>query len=452
VKCPHCKSEIKREGVKFCPNCGGALSFEIDPPVEKKEGDTMKICPDCGTAIRIPEQNFCVSCGQNLLDAAVAVQEELAPEPVKECSAQQAEVSCAGDVTEGYSSSRKTSVVFLLLLILAIASGLVYGYSQGYILDTEPPQVAIVSLADGETITLSPITKAPFEKTVEVRARDNRKVRKIALYLNGTLVKEVTRGNSLYYRWAIGRKGIYTFEVYAYDRMNNKSSAETTVSVVSNIPPVKVTVKKLTKEKELLNIDLKVPIISGLQDKELEKRINDAIEKSFSEQINYIESMASNEDTVNMHSEGFLSELVLVGDYNVYYNHNGLISIGIKYYKYLGGVHGNSELHMINVDLKNGRELLIKDFYKDEEDWEEIVKGAIYEQMLSNPDKYFSETIQEWKARPLSPNQPFYISEDNSIVVCFGEYELGPYVIGMPEFEVPITKKLTEVKASGRNY
>ncbi|WXJ78268.1 Anti-sigma-V factor RsiV [Moorella thermoacetica] len=196
---------------------------------------------------------------------------------------------------------------------------------------------------------------------------------------------------------------------------------------------------------------MRIPVINGLQDERLESAINNAIEKSVNDQVACVKELLT-DDMKKMIYQGFSPEFMLESDYKVHYNQNGLLSIVISYQRYTGGAHGSSELQAVNVDLKTGRELMIKDFYQDGEDWEGIVKRAIYNQMLSDPEKYFPETIKWWRSKPLKPNQRFYIDGDNYIVVYFDEYEIGPYAIGMPEFKVPISKKPNEVKASGRSY
>ncbi|WP_338836008.1 DUF3298 and DUF4163 domain-containing protein [Neomoorella thermoacetica] len=207
----------------------------------------------------------------------------------------------------------------------------------------------------------------------------------------------------------------------------------------------------MKNETEFIDINLRIPVINGLQDERLESAINNAIEKSVNDQVACVKELLT-DDMKKMIYQGFSPEFMLESDYKVHYNQNGLLSIVISYQRYTGGAHGSSELQAVNVDLKTGRELMIKDFYQDGEDWEGIVKRAIYNQMLSDPEKYFPETIKWWRSKPLKPNQRFYIDGDNYIVVYFDEYEIGPYAIGMPEFKVPISKKPNEVKASGRSY
>ncbi|AOQ22789.1 hypothetical protein MTAT_27450 [Moorella thermoacetica] len=468
MKCPKCQTDIHREGAKFCPYCGASLSYETGLPKEKAE---VKFCPKCKAAISKQYQKYCSLCGADLSLPAELPQEQYTPAAIEKAPAQKSEVEKSTLLHKKHWHSRMALIVTLLIILILCGGGVAYGYLQGYIFDYKPPQVAILSPQDNETISIS--HEKQVEKTVKVSVHDNRKVKRIALFLDGSLVKEVEGEEVLIYRWLVDKEGEHIFRAYAYDRKNNEALAETVVKVKLDVPPVNVVAqnadqetplyqqqvtppvnvvaKNIKNETEFIDINLRIPVINGLQDERLESAINNAIEKSVNDQVACVKELLT-DDMKKMIYQGFSPEFMLESDYKVHYNQNGLLSIVISYQRYTGGAHGSSELQAVNVDLKTGRELMIKDFYQDGEDWEGIVKRAIYNQMLSDPEKYFPETIKWWRSKPLKPNQRFYIDGDNYIVVYFDEYEIGPYAIGMPEFKVPISKKPNEVKASGRSY
>lgn len=407
VKCPLCHNHINREGAKFCPYCGASLSGETGLSAEKL--DTPAIMRK--TPVEVSEG-----------------------ESVRSLKA--------------YLRSRTVLLVVLPVIMLLFAGGWLYTYLQGYILDVEPPQVVILSPENNRTISLAPAR--PVEETVKVSARDNRKVKRIALYLDGSLVKEVNGEKLLTYQWLVDKEGEHTFRACAYDSKENEAWAATTVNVKWDVPPAQVKTKNIANETEFIDIDLQIPVLEGLQNKGMESAINSAIAKSVDAQEVRVREWLTDEMKIRYY-QGSFPKFMLKGDYKVHYNENGLLSIVMSYYRYTGGAHGSSELQAFNVDLKTGRELLIKDFYREGEDWEGIVKRAIYNQMLAEPEKYFPEVLRWWNSKPLNPNQHFYVGGDNYLVIYFDEYEIGPYAIGIPEFKVPISRSPQEVKASGRS-
>ena len=120
------------------------------------------------------------------------------------------------------------------------------------------------------------------------------------------------------------------------------------------------------------------------------------------------------------------------------FNQNGLLTVNIGSFAYLGGAHGMSSFNSINYDLETNKEL------------------AFYDLVNAN-DSIALKTLGEKKFRSnnkLEPNESlmnsgyfwddgkFYFSETFSltgdgVMFTFAPYEIGPYAIGMPEFTIP---------------
>lgn len=113
-----------------------------------------------------------------------------------------------------------------------------------------------------------------------------------------------------------------------------------------------------------------------------------------------------------------------------------IATVAIVSSSYLGGAHGSSHQEYLNFDLatkrrvqltelllQNQRQALEKVAYQAYQDWvkemQEVNETAEYEQM--------------W---PFHVSDNFYLGTQG-LVLQYGEYEIGPYVVGLPRLTIP---------------
>ena len=72
--------------------------------------------------------------------------------------------------------------------------------------------------------------------------------------------------------------------------------------------------------------------------------------------------------------------------------------------------------------------------YKRYEDWTEEEKKQIKENKKNLEYSYFDDVIQNLN---IQKEQPFYINQQNQVVVVFNEFDIAPGYMGMPEFIIP---------------
>ena len=72
--------------------------------------------------------------------------------------------------------------------------------------------------------------------------------------------------------------------------------------------------------------------------------------------------------------------------------------------------------------------------YKRYEDWTEEEKKQIKENKKNLERSYFDDVIQNLN---IQKEQPFYINQQNQVVVVFNEFDIAPGYMGMPEFIIP---------------
>lgn len=125
----------------------------------------------------------------------------------------------------------------------------------------------------------------------------------------------------------------------------------------------------------------------------------------------------------------------LESKFEVTYNKNKFLSIPIRTYYYTGGAHGLTMQYGYNFDLKEAREVLIKDLFKHNIDYKAIINKEIREQIDLNKDEYY-ENID---FKSIEEDVGFYI-DDNYLVIFYQQYEIAPYSSGIREFKVNLDK------------
>lgn len=210
---------------------------------------------------------------------------------------------------------------------------------------------------------------------------------------------------------------------------------------------INITTKEIKSKSEELEVDLKIPVISGLDDMKIEKQINDTFEKHIVDFKNEIEE-GSKEFIKEAKKEGWeIRPFTALSEYKVSYNKNNLISISITNYEYTGGAHGSADTRNYTIDMKTGKELTLKDIFKEKADFKEIINKEIENKIkIQTESGEFSYFDGEMGFKSISENQSFYI-KDGKLVIHFGLYEIAPYASGMPEFEIPFLNLKNIIKS-----
>lgn len=120
-------------------------------------------------------------------------------------------------------------------------------------------------------------------------------------------------------------------------------------------------------------------------------------------------------------------------NYDLTYHKNNIVSIPMTMYKFTGGAHGMTYLVSYNYDLLTGKRLLLKNLFKEGVDYKFLINNLIKYEINKNKELYF---IGDEGFISISDDQKFYIDNDK-IVIYFDLYEIAPYYVGLPKFEVP---------------
>ena len=115
------------------------------------------------------------------------------------------------------------------------------------------------------------------------------------------------------------------------------------------------------------------------------------------------------------------------------FNTDEVISLPVSYYQYTGGAHGLTTKVSYNYDLKTGKELRLKDLFKEGFDYKSIIDKKVREDIEKEKELYFDNGAL---FKGVNENQAYYLNRDG-IIVYFQQYEIAPYSSGIREFKIP---------------
>ena len=215
-----------------------------------------------------------------------------------------------------------------------------------------------------------------------------------------------------------------------------KLDVETKSNQCTVVDEVEVTGAVIQSKGEVFEVDLHIPVVSGIKNSTLQNRINNHFESdalSFKNETEvYVKEYVKEAEKKHIP----INPCIAKTEYKVHYNKNNILSISVTYYSYTGGVHGSTVIKTMNINVNTGKTLPIREFFESGKDYEETILTEIHREIEENKDKYYADAIEKLKVIPA--NQPFYIEEGN-IVIYFDQYEIAPYASGIPEFKIPVS-------------
>lgn len=197
---------------------------------------------------------------------------------------------------------------------------------------------------------------------------------------------------------------------------------------------VNVTSNPIQYSNEYITVKLDIPVISGIENSEVQKKINDKIQNTIMATKDSIEKMAIEDGELNKKTGYDVRQYNVTSQYDITYIEGNILSVVLTIYQYTGGAHGSSNKIAYNFDLNTGNYGVLNDFFGNNLSYRSIILDKIKSEMIKEPGKYFSDSIKNLNGIPY--NQNFYMDKDG-VIVYFGEYEIAPYASGIPEFKIP---------------
>ena len=119
----------------------------------------------------------------------------------------------------------------------------------------------------------------------------------------------------------------------------------------------------------------------------------------------------------------------------VFYNQNGIFSLGLASYQYSGGAHGILFTRCMNFDLRARKRLKLQDLFIP--GFEARLKAELN---AAAKARYKVKDLSEiLLVSEIEPNDNFYLAK-NGICFSFLPYEIAPFSMGEPLFYLPYSR------------
>lgn len=116
-----------------------------------------------------------------------------------------------------------------------------------------------------------------------------------------------------------------------------------------------------------------------------------------------------------------------------------IATVAVVSSSYLGGAHGSSHQAYLNFDLAQKRQIQLKDILLKDQNL--ALEKAAYQafQQWAKEMQQLDSTQEYEQMWPFSMTDNFYLGTQG-LVLQYAEYEIGPYVVGLPRLVIPYTQ------------
>ncbi len=206
---------------------------------------------------------------------------------------------------------------------------------------------------------------------------------------------------------------------------------------------IAVTVITENSGTDKLTLDIQVPVISGLEDKQFEEVLN----KKIKDQIDTARAAAEEAaDRLWRQAEEEDFEpwpYIFFAEFEVK-SAEVILSLKVTALLYDGGP-GMPQTEYYNVDIKKNKLITLSDLFKNE-DYKEIIDSAILCEMAKDIERY----VPPGEFPGVSKHTKFFICE-GKLHITFAKYEVASGMTGEPEFLIPPADIRRLLKGEYRN-
>lgn len=113
-----------------------------------------------------------------------------------------------------------------------------------------------------------------------------------------------------------------------------------------------------------------------------------------------------------------------------------VVTVGLNSSSYLGGAHGSAAQHYYNFDLKEQKQIKLEDLLRPQQKaaLEKLAHEAFKTWVM---DSKLADNVADYEqAWPFKLSNNFLLGEQG-LILQYGEYEIGPYVVGLPRLVIP---------------
>lgn len=181
----------------------------------------------------------------------------------------------------------------------------------------------------------------------------------------------------------------------------------------------------IEEKSEEATIRLNYPQISKLDNTNAERSINETLKQAVLDFEASIEKQLQDRDETAERPYEYESHYVVT------YNAEGIFSLIMQKYEYLGGAHGMTIQEGYTFSLADGKSLTMDDLFDTNKDYKKKLNEQLAAKLKAMPEYMggFEGVNQE---------TGFYI-QAGKLKVFFQLYDYFPYAFGIPEFSIPFS-------------
>lgn len=204
-----------------------------------------------------------------------------------------------------------------------------------------------------------------------------------------------------------------------------------------------LTIREYEKENEYIDMNVEVPEVSNLENKELEERVNNKINEKINEllkETNEFEEEVKIAVDTNSNAGSVCSKLNTQINYEVKCNNGEILSFILA--KSEGINTTSDDVYTYNYNIKTGKEITLEEVLENDYNKANIqIQNKIDEAIKNQSGLYFTKEDEELVGKDgyfsgINEKTKFYINEKQNPTIVFNKYEIAPGYMGIQEFEI----------------
>ncbi len=195
------------------------------------------------------------------------------------------------------------------------------------------------------------------------------------------------------------------------------------------VSPISVTGHQNSYSNASIRVGISYPVIAGMEDKKAQTQINKDIYDTLQTKAHTIETLWQDD----MKHYGRHGSYEFTAGYTVMRNDGVVLSISIDISTYTGGANMGTDSMFINmVNLEKAIQPSLGDLFVKETDYKKVINNEI-----TAMNATLGEEAYEFTG---IVSDGWYYLTDDSLVIVFPRYSIGPGAAGEPEFAIPLEK------------
>ena len=202
-------------------------------------------------------------------------------------------------------------------------------------------------------------------------------------------------------------------------------------------PIVKViTIREYEIEEGNHTLGMEIPSVSFEESHNNSYEITDYINASIEELTNTLLDEFHKEVNLSQGSGHNFLNL----DYDVVTNNDRWFTLRINVLEIAAS--SNTSFTFYHIDKEKGQIVQLSDLFKEDSDFQKVISDNIHQQMVEQMEAddsviyWIDAKYPQGNFHTIDKDHNFYFSKDGKLVIAFDKYEVGPGMMGTPEFEI----------------